>query len=1485
MKQANVSQGQTTRLRSSRHSLPARAPPPGSGNFSVVGIGASAGGLDACRKLVDALPANIGIAFILIQHLDPTHESMMVDLLAGHTSMTVHQAADGMKLACDQLYVIPPGTYLAVGDGVLRLSQPQARHGARLPFDFLLHSLAEAYGPRAICVILSGSGADGSLGLKAVHEKGGLVIAQDPNEAAYDGMPSNAIMTGVVDLVLPVAKIPEALIKYDRQMGFAGVPDKALPPDRARDWLPEFIDLLRTKTAHDFTLYKPGTLHRRIERRMAMVGIEPDGMERYLDLVRRDASERDLLATDLLINVTSFFRDPKVFELLATKIIPTIILDQSDHPIRVWVAGCSTGEEAYSLAILFRENLTEAKSNIKVQVFASDVDPDAVASAREGLYPPTIEADVSPTRLARFFSKEDHGYRVLPELRSMVIFTVQDVLTDPPFARLDMISCRNMLIYLGPEAQTNVIALFHFALRKGGILLLGGSETIGNADGRFDVISKPERLYRHIGLSRPGEFGFSRGFGDGVRVPARAGSGHAPSRHAALADLCRRLVMETYAPAAVLINRKHECLYSLGPTDRYLRVAPGHPTHDVLAMARQDLRIKLRSAIQQASQQNTRVIVGGGRATYSGSAISFGIDVRPVVSQNEELLLICFVDEPASGQAHGHPVTPLELPRVAALEHELEITRTELQGAIHNLEISGEEQKAINEEALSVNEEYQSANEELLTSKEELQSLNEELTALNSQLQETLERQRTTSDDLQNVLYSTDVATIFLDTRLHIRFFTPATRSLFSVIPSDIGRPLADLNSLAADSTLMTDAKAVMHSLTPIEREIEAQSGAWYVRRVLPYRTRDDRAEGVVITFADITERRRVADELGAAKRQAELANVAKSRFLAAASHDLRQPLQTLALLQGLLAKTVEGDRAQKLVARIDETLSAISGMLNTLLDINQIEAGTVHADMASFPVDALFDRLRDEFTYPAQSKRLALRVISCGLSIHSDQRLLEQIIRNLLSNAIKYTKRGKVLLGCRRHKEMLSIEVWDTGIGIPEEELHAIFEEYHQLDNPARERSRGLGLGLSIVQRLGRLLGHRVRVRSWPGKGSVFAIEVLLTPCAEASERKPDRDHAIGDAIADVRRDDFILIVEDDPEVRELLEVLLKKVGYRAAVASDGIEALGLVARGIVLPDLILADYNLPNGMDGLEVTTKLREKLGREVPAIILTGDISTGIVGRVALLQCIQLNKPIKLKELMQAIEHLLPAAPSVVRQPLPRPRAAETVDSPGPAVIFVVDDDDRVRNTIREVLEDDGRHVEDYAACELFLEAFRPGRESCLLIDAYLPGMSGLELLRRLREAGHDLPAIMITGNSDVPMAVQAMKAGASDFIEKPITRQELLDSVGRALEQSRDSSKLSARQEDAAQHVAGLTSRQRQIMELVLAGHPSKNIAADLRISQRTVENHRASIMRKTGTKSLPALARLALVAVGNDADAPRVRAGTPDAAGRQPPSR
>src|SRR5271155_478012 len=606
-------QAGATSLQPSRRSSPRRRPLLGVDSFPVVGFGASAGGLDAFRRLLGALPSSTGMAFILIQHLDPTHPSMMVDLLTGHTPLTVQQAADRMPLEPEHVYLIPPGTYLSIRGGALHLSEPRERHGARLPFDFFLRSLAEELGDRAICVILSGTGTDGTLGLRAVKEQGGLVIAQDPDEAEYDGMPRSAIMTGAVDLVLAVAKIPEILAKYGRRK-------RSAPDDHPPDRLAEIINLLRTKTAHDFALYKPGTLLRRIERRMALAGVDDSG--RYLDMVQQDSDELDLLAKDLLINVTSFFRDRAAFELMAENVIPDLVRRHpSDRPLRIWVAGCSTGEETYSLAMLLLEAVSAAKRNIKLQVFASDVDEDAVALAREGHYPESIAADVSPVRLARFFNQEEHGYRVVPELRGVVVFTVQDVLADPPFSRLDLISCRNLLIYLRPEAQEKVLLLFHFALSEGGVLMLGGSETVGNLSDRFKPISKKQRIYRQIGRSRPGEVDFPTGPGGGAQTLWPGRTRPAAAHGISVRDLTHRLLLETYAPASVLINRKHECLYYSGPPDRYLRVAAGEPSRDLLDMAREGLRNKLRAAIQQASQEHALTIVTGAQASYAGSAV------------------------------------------------------------------------------------------------------------------------------------------------------------------------------------------------------------------------------------------------------------------------------------------------------------------------------------------------------------------------------------------------------------------------------------------------------------------------------------------------------------------------------------------------------------------------------------------------------------------------------------------------------------------------------------------------------------------------------------------------------------------------------------------------------------------------------------------------------------------------------------------------
>ena len=1431
--------------------------------LSLVVIGASAGGLEACQHFLDAMPHGQGLAFILVQHLDPTHPSLMVDLLASHTPMMVEQAQDGARIISDHLYIIPPGTYLSVKAGMLQLSETSLLHGARLPFDFLLHSVAEAYGPRAQVLILSGTGADGSLGLVSMKEQGGFVIVQDPGEAGFDGMPLSAIATKRVDRVLRLADMPAVLIRRaldvnlnanDASAASPAVSPLETPSDA--EMFDAIIALLRQATRHDFTAYKPGTLHRRIRRRMLLSGSA--NLEVYLTFLEGNHEECNQLANDMLINVTAFFRDTKVFTLLENTVIPDLIKrHESDDPIRIWVAGCSTGEEAYSIAMVVRDALSTQKRPIKLQVFASDVDPDAIAIAREGYYPEAALAHISPERLKRFFTKEAHGYRILPELRAAMVFTVQDVLSDPPFSRLDMVSCRNLLIYLGVDAQDAVISMLHFSLKPGGVMLLGNAETPGVIEGRFEVISKAGRLFRRIGRNRLPKSKEPRSSTDLPRMAiVQKSSARSPTR-TNFADLCRQAVIESYAPASMLINSAHECLFSVGPIARYLNVSAGYPTHDLIELVPFGLRSRLKIAISGMGTNKSRVYSEGGIDT---GGTSFSVEIQPISHDGETLFLIAFVPIAAMSKHDRAPAAPItDASHMADIEQQLAQSRAELADAIRTLEQTGEEQKALHEETLSVNEEFQSTNEELLTSKEEMQSLNEELTALNNQLQEALERQRSTSNDLQNILYSTNVATIFLDLNLKIRYFTPATRALFHVIPGDIGRPLADLASLAVDATLPEEARAVLASHAPIERELKADNGTWFLRRILPYRVGDGAVEGVVITFTDISDRKEtekalavIAEALDIAKHQAEAANIAKSRFLAAASHDLRQPLQSLTLIQGLLARSVESDKARQLVVRLDQTLDSITSMMNTLLDINQIEAGTVEASVTCFPVQDLFEGMKNAFHLVAQAQKLDLRVVTSSRVIRSDPRLLEQMIRNLVSNALKYTRHGKILLGCRSHANGLSIEVWDTGIGIAENQLKAIFNEYHQIGNEARERNRGMGLGLAIVQRLGDLLGHRIGVRSRSGRGSVFAIEIAFDPADVAPVVAPAV--SLAHSAQPVARVGTVLVVEDDPEVSELLTMHLTGEGHHVATAKDGKEALALLTQTGLKPDIVLADYNLPNGMSGMALAGDLRALLGASLPIIILTGDISSDTLRLIARGDATQLNKPVSTSDLSATIQ-----------RKLARIMPEQTETSPFPSMpaqgslIYIVDDDAGIRQSLVAMLVDAGMEAIAFESCEAFLAGGSSNAGTCLMLDAYLPGMSGMELLKHLREKGNSIPTIMVTGHSDVAMAVEAMKSGAADFIEKPVSAVSLLTSIARAIEMGQETSEKRGSREKAAAKIALLTTRQHDIMNLVLAGHPNKNIAADLGISQRTVENHRAAIMQKTGSKSLPALARLAFL--------------------------
>ncbi len=1416
--------------------------------YKVVGIGASSGGLSAIRGLLQRLPSHTGCAFLFVQHLHPAHESMLVELLGDVTTLTVVEAVDGVDLMPEHVYVIPPGVYMSVEAQKIRLSRDPERAGVRLPFDFLMRSLEKEYGHRAISVILSGTGSDGSATAGAIGAAGGLVLVQEPTEAEFEGMPQSAIASAAHAVILPVADIAEAIIRYQPSAAdsYSGMIDR-----KQTELLPQILEVLRRSTSNDFSLYKHGTLQRRIEKRRAILGISEDKAEQYLDILKNSEEERRYLAKSLLIKVTAFFRDITVFDFLRSRIIPELIREKlRDETVRIWVAGCSSGEEAYSLAILFLHHIRSLGLAVKVQIFGSDADPDAISIARHGHYSISAVQTVPPEFLSDYFVRDDTGYSVVPELRESVIFAVHNVLNDPPFSSMDLVSCRNLLIYLEPDAQAKILSLLSFALHGNGVLLIGKSETVGKMEDRFKLISKADRVYRRLGAQVADDLHFNMTAFSNSLVPTLPSKTSTVEDQNTIGAIVSQALLDRHVPATILINREGECLYSIGPTARFLQFASGPASHNLYAITPKSLHSKIRSAIHRAARDDKRFVAHGAKLERDGVESQVVIDVDPISDYNKELFLICFVEEPPARRlAPPQPSGNIDAARL--LELELEETRSELQDAIRSLEIAGREHKIVTAEALSLKEEYQSTNEELVTSKEELQSLNEELTSLNSQLQETLERQQSIFNDLENVLFSTDVPMLFLDISLKIRFFTPAMRSLFNILPSDVGRPFSDLSPLADDMSLSADAVAVLETGGSIDKETAARDGRWYIRRIKPYRMKQGSIEGVVVTFIDMSVQKQIAESRESAKRSAELATEAKSKLLTAASHDLRQPLQALKLLHGLLEKSAEDPQSRVFVKRMEETLTSMSVILNTVLNIDQIEAGIVHPQFENFIVNNILERLEREFSYQAKAKGLELRVVSCQLAVHTDPRLLEQIIRNLLSNALKYTLKGRVLVGCRRKGGKLKLQVWDTGIGIPENQIDNVFNEYHRVDASHEDREYGLGLGLSIVKRLSDLTGLKVCVRSTSEKGSVFSVEIDIAPMGSPRMPLPQaKRKTLSHPSAS------ILVIEDEDGMRDLLKIGLEQDGYVVAVAANGSQAINLVQKAEFVPDIILADLNLHPGMDGIATIINIRGLLGHAAPALILTGDISS-----ITLRECVRhkithLNKPAKLKDIVSAIVTLQA-----------RLRDLKSSDSPAApppnsvcTLVEIIDDDAGVRDSVKAFFDDGAWSVMTHISAEEYLAGYDPNRASCLLIDAHLPGTSGLELLSTLRERHHRFPMIIITGHSDVQMAVEAMKRGAVDFVEKPFSSQEIQLSVRKASLSSRNINERSERRDAARKTLSALTTRQRQILERILGGQPNKIIAAEMRISQRTVENHRASIMRRTGSASLPALLRVVVAA-------------------------
>ena len=845
------------------------------------------------------------MAFVLVQHLAPDHESILTDLIRRYTRMEVFEVEDGMVVRPNCTYIIPPGHDMAFLNGSLQLLAPSEPRGLRMPIDFFFRSLAQDQHERAIGIVLSGTGTDGTFGVRAIKSEAGMVMVQTPGSTEFDGMPRSAIATGLVDYELPPAKMAAQLIAYATHAfgKLLRLPDTS--PPKTENALKKIFILLRAQTGHDFSLYKPSTIHRRIERRMAVHQIT--AVDDYVRYLQQNRPEVEALFRDLLIGVTNFFRDPEVFKVLEEEIIPKLFDDKpAGGVIRVWSAGCSTGEEAYSLAILLLERMEQLKQSYTLQVFATDIDDRAIATARASVYPASIAADITPERLARFFTAEADGctYRIHKSIRDLLIFSEQDVIKDPPFSKLDLISCRNLLIYLGADLQKRLIPVFHYALNPGGRLFLGTSEGIGEFSELFAVLDRKAKLFQRneetIAGQRRALGKFLQARTEMEPLPPKEAHKREIPKKPALREVTEELLLQEIAPTGALVNSRGDILYLHGRSGMFLEPAQGEAgVNNILKMAREGLLPALTVALHKASSSHEVVRRQGLNVKTNGHFNMVNLTIRPVTDRLEEvpdvpLFLVILEEMPPPDPELAQPPTltggtpPDSLAQIAALQQELRSKEEYLQSTHEELESSSEELKSSNEEMQSVNEELQSTNEELETSKEELQSINEELATVNAELQLKVTDLSRANNDMNNLLAGTGIGTVFVDHQLHILRFTPDASEITNLILSDVGRPLVHIvSNLVGYDHLVADAQSVLKTLLPVEKEVQTRDGKWFTMRILPYRTLDNVIEGAVISFFDITEMVRTREALHAANDQLRLAVVVRDASDAITVKDL----------------------------------------------------------------------------------------------------------------------------------------------------------------------------------------------------------------------------------------------------------------------------------------------------------------------------------------------------------------------------------------------------------------------------------------------------------------------------------------------------------------------------------------------------------------------------------------------------------------------
>ena len=1302
--------------------------------FHVVGVGASAGGLDALEQFFGPMPEDSGMAFVVIQHLSPDFKSVMDELLARRTKIPVVLVEDGMRVEPNHIYLIPPKKEMIVSGGKLLLSDKGASQELLLPIDIFFRSLAEDMGEHAIGIVLSGAGSDGARGLRDIHGAGGLVLCQDESTASFDGMPRSARETGVVDYVLPPAEMYGVLLDHVRApAGRRDVPVLETGPNRPSG-LSAALQFLQNAYGIDFTHYKPSTVVRRIERRLQLT--QTASLETYVEKLSRDTAELDELFHDLLIGVTRFFRDEGAFEIIEQRIIPELVERAApNEELRVWVAGCATGEEAYSIAILMHEELRKRGSRCRIKILATDLHRGSLDFASRGLYTEDRVNRVRPDLLARYFDKRGQNYQVSPELRQTVVFAPHNVIKDAPFTRIDLVTCRNLLIYLQPLAQRKVLGLLNFALKRNGFLVLGPSEHVGALVDDFEAVDVHWRIYRKHRDLRPGA-DLSRLSPPPQRLAPAAGeirhnsfSGYSLSQTIGVYDA----LLEEYMPPSLLVNERRELVHAFSGATRYLKVREGRPSHDLLDMVGPDLKMVVTGAMQRALKERTVVTYNGLTLTVAGEEKPHRLTVKPVAVFATSTPHVLITIDPIERDERPPPsqseldLSAVSRDQVGSLEAELRRTKESLQATIEELETSNEELQATNEELLASNEELQSTNEEL-------QSVNEELYTVNAEYQKKIAELTELTNDMDNLLASIQVGTVFLDRKLCIRKFTPLIAEVFNLLPQDVGRPISGFSTSLNHARLMDDLREVLLTQKAIEREVCDRSSHWYFQRILPYRMRgavhgvvltlidigplkaaenavfreryllnslmdsvpdviyfrdaagrfvrvnqamagrlglsspdlasgqrteelipDSRARlidaadeaalrgeaqpyrqervvsqdghvswfmttrqplrdgdgeivGMLSVSRDISEQKRIEDEIRLAVRR-------RDEFLAMLSHELRNPLSAI-VNAGVLLHSGSASAAarQKGLEVIERQSRQMTRLLDDLLEVSRITQGKIElrrqvVDARAVANDALV-ALRERFA--SRGLELSATLGSEPIWVDVDPARLQQILVNLLDNAAKYTAAkytaakfphddvppssvigaaldkpttapangGRTSLELHVQDGHAVITVTDNGVGIDTRLLDTVFEPFVQGATTIHRTEGGMGVGLSVVRSLVQMHDGKIAAFSaGPGRGSTFVVSLpLASPDAAAAVAKRNTPWPAGKRV---------VVIEDNRDGAEMLSLLLEHAGYEVFTAEDGKRGIDLIER--VSPQVALVDIGLPV-MDGFEIARWVR-------------------------------------------------------------------------------------------------------------------------------------------------------------------------------------------------------------------------------------------------------------------------------------------------------